>query len=77
MKKGDDLLKEILQRCASYKEEKNIPNIHARFFKDRQNAFEIVKKEILKHLSKLKETDKDKLVASRVKKFCAMGAVGE
>lgn len=44
---------------------------------DPEKTFEIVKKEILKHLAKLKETDKDKLVASRIKKFCAMGAVGE
>tara|TARA_R110001592_G_scaffold189581_2_gene435079 strand:+ start:127 stop:1086 length:960 start_codon:yes stop_codon:yes gene_type:complete len=44
---------------------------------DPNKTFEIVKKEILKHLTKLKETDKDKLVASRIKKFCAMGAVGE
>lgn len=42
-----------------------------------EEMFSIVKKEILKHLDKLKETDKDKLVAARIKKFCSMGVVGE
>jgi len=42
-----------------------------------QEMFSIVKKEILKHLGKLNETDKDKLVNARIKKFCAMGSVGE
>jgi acetyl-CoA carboxylase carboxyl transferase subunit alpha len=44
---------------------------------DPTKTFEIVKKEILKHLSKLKEIDKDKLVTSRIKKFCDMGTVGD
>ena len=39
--------------------------------------FAIVKKEILKHLPKLIESDKDKLVAKRINKFCAMGVINE
>ena len=37
--------------------------------------FSIVKKEILKHLPKLIEMDKDKLITKRINKFCAMGVV--
>ena len=39
--------------------------------------FQIVKKEILKHLPKLMALKKDKLVERRIKKFCAMGVVVE
>lgn len=42
-----------------------------------EDTFEIVKKEILKHLPKLIEMDKDKLVAKRIDKFCSMGVVVE
>ena len=42
-----------------------------------EEAFEIVKKEILKHLPKLVEMDKEKLVAKRIDKFCNMGVVLE
>jgi len=42
-----------------------------------EKMFEIVKKEILKHLPKLQEMDKDKLVESRINKFCEMGVVNE
>ena len=40
-------------------------------------TFEIVKKEILKHLPKLMEMDKEKLVNKRIDKFCNMGVVVE
>ncbi|PJA06312.1 MAG: acetyl-CoA carboxylase carboxyl transferase subunit alpha [Flavobacteriales bacterium CG_4_10_14_0_2_um_filter_32_8] len=39
--------------------------------------FQIVKKEILKHLPKLMAQKKDKLVERRINKFCAMGVVNE
>lgn len=39
--------------------------------------FSIVKKEIKKHLTKLTKEDADKLVDSRIEKFCAMGVVNE
>ena len=39
--------------------------------------FQIVKKEILKHLPKLMAQKKDKLVEKRINKFCAMGVVKE
>ncbi|MGB0882813.1 MAG: acetyl-CoA carboxylase carboxyltransferase subunit alpha [Vicingaceae bacterium] len=42
-----------------------------------EEMFETVKKEILKHLPKLTECDKDKLVAKRIDKFCAMGVINE
>lgn len=38
-------------------------------------ACDLVKAELLKHLSKLVKTDADKLVERRVKKFCEMGVV--
>ena len=44
---------------------------------DPEAMFEIVKNEILKHLPKLKELDKEKLVNKRINKFCAMGVVNE
>ena len=44
---------------------------------DPEEMFSIVKKEILKHLPKLAELDKDKLVSKRINKFCAMGVVNE
>ncbi len=37
----------------------------------------IVKKEIVKHLTKLKESDSEKLVSKRINKFCAMGVINE
>ncbi len=42
-----------------------------------KEMFSIVKKEILKHLTKLKECDKDKLVNKRINKFCSMGVINE
>ncbi|HRN43152.1 MAG TPA: acetyl-CoA carboxylase carboxyltransferase subunit alpha, partial [Vicingus sp.] len=42
-----------------------------------EEMFSIVKKEIQKHLAKLSETEKDKLVAARIKKFCSMGVYEE
>ena len=42
-----------------------------------KEMFTIVKKEILKHLPKLSECDKDKLVTKRINKFCAMGVINE
>jgi len=39
--------------------------------------FRLVKKEIIKHLPKLIECDKDKLVSKRINKFCAMGVINE
>lgn len=42
-----------------------------------EEMFGIAKKEIQKHLSKLVEMDKDKLVAARIKKFCSMGVYEE
>ena len=39
--------------------------------------FRLVKKEILKHLPKLIELDKDKLVTKRINKFCSMGVINE
>jgi acetyl-CoA carboxylase carboxyl transferase subunit alpha len=42
-----------------------------------EEMFAIVKKEILKHLPKLVELDKDKLVAKRIDKFCSMGVINE
>lgn len=42
-----------------------------------EEIFKIVKKEILKHLPKLQECDKDKLVTKRINKFCAMGVINE
>lgn len=42
-----------------------------------EEMFSIVKKEIQKHLTKLSETEKDKLVAARIKKFCSMGVYEE
>jgi len=42
-----------------------------------EEMFVTVKKEILKHLPKLSELDKDKLVTKRINKFCAMGVINE
>ena len=42
-----------------------------------EEMFSIVKKEIKKHLTKLTKEDADKLVDSRIEKFCAMGVVNE
>lgn len=42
-----------------------------------EEMFGIAKKEIQKHLAKLVEMDKDKLVAARIKKFCSMGVYEE
>ena len=42
-----------------------------------EEIFDTVKKEILKHLPKLLEMDKEKLVEKRINKFCAMGVVNE
>ncbi len=42
-----------------------------------EEMFSIVKKEIKKHLTKLTKEDADKLVNSRIEKFCAMGVVNE
>ncbi|MCO6499511.1 MAG: acetyl-CoA carboxylase carboxyltransferase subunit alpha [Vicingus serpentipes] len=42
-----------------------------------EEMFGIVKNEILKHLPKLIEMDKEKLVEKRINKFCAMGVVNE
>jgi acetyl-CoA carboxylase carboxyl transferase subunit alpha len=42
-----------------------------------EEMFGIAKKEIQKHLAKLIEMDKDKLVAARIKKFCSMGVYEE
>ena len=42
-----------------------------------EEMFSIVKKEILKHLPKLLEYDKDKLVTKRIDKFCAMGVINQ
>lgn len=39
--------------------------------------FETLKKELLKHLPKLQEMDKEKLVEKRVNKFCSMGVFSE
>jgi acetyl-CoA carboxylase carboxyl transferase subunit alpha len=39
--------------------------------------FSIVKKEIVKHLTKLTDCDKEKLVNKRINKFCAMGVINE
>lgn len=42
-----------------------------------EEAALIVKKEILKHLEKLKEIDAEKRIASRIRKFSNMGVVNE
>jgi acetyl-CoA carboxylase carboxyl transferase subunit alpha len=42
-----------------------------------KEMFSIVKKEIQKHLLKLQEYDKDKLVTKRINKFCSMGVINE
>jgi acetyl-CoA carboxylase carboxyl transferase subunit alpha len=42
-----------------------------------EEMYDIVKKEIQKHLPKLKEMDKEKLVDKRINKFCSMGVVIE
>ncbi len=42
-----------------------------------EEMFAIVKKEIKKHLTKLNKIDKEKLVDSRIEKFCAMGEIVE
>ena len=42
-----------------------------------EEMFKTVKKEILKHLSKLIQCDKDKLVTKRINKFCSMGVINE
>lgn len=42
-----------------------------------EEMFAIVKKEISKHLTKLTKVNSDKLVDSRIEKFCAMGVVNE
>ena len=42
-----------------------------------KEAFNIVKKEILKQLSKLCEIEPEKRVANRIKKFSSMGVVNE
>lgn len=40
-------------------------------------AFELVKKEIVKHLAKLKKVKADELVEKRMEKFCSMGVFNE
>jgi acetyl-CoA carboxylase carboxyl transferase subunit alpha len=42
-----------------------------------EEMYVLVKKEIQKHLPKLKELDKEKLVEKRIDKFCSMGVVVE
>jgi len=42
-----------------------------------EEAFEIVKKEIIKILSKATDNDPDKLIASRIRKFTNMGVVSD
>lgn len=42
-----------------------------------EEMFSIVKKEISKHLDKLTKEEADKLVDSRIEKFCAMGVIKE
>tara|TARA_B100000809_G_scaffold266808_1_gene331807 strand:- start:2487 stop:3443 length:957 start_codon:yes stop_codon:yes gene_type:complete len=42
-----------------------------------KEMFATVKKEILKHLPKLIEYEKDKLVTKRINKFCSMGVINE
>lgn len=42
-----------------------------------EEAFELVKKEIVKHLSKLKKIKADELVEQRMEKFCSMGVFNE
>ncbi len=42
---------------------------------DPDAACDLVKAELIKHLSKLVKTDADKLVERRIKKFCEMGVV--
>ena len=42
-----------------------------------KEMFVTVKKEILKHLPKLMECEKDKLVTKRINKFCSMGVINE
>ncbi|MEZ4756118.1 MAG: acetyl-CoA carboxylase carboxyltransferase subunit alpha [Flavobacteriales bacterium] len=42
---------------------------------DPDAACDLVKTELIKHLSKLVKTDADKLVERRIKKFCEMGVV--
>ena len=42
-----------------------------------EEMFATVKKEILKHLPKLMECEKDKLVTKRINKFCSMGVINE
>jgi acetyl-CoA carboxylase carboxyl transferase subunit alpha len=42
-----------------------------------EEMFALVKKEILKHLPKLVDIDKEKLVSKRIDKFCSMGVINE
>jgi len=42
-----------------------------------EEMFRTVKTEILKHLAKLNDYDKEKLVTKRINKFCAMGVINE
>ena len=42
-----------------------------------EEMFETVKKEIIKHLTKLTKEDADKLVTKRIDKFCSMGVINE
>lgn len=42
-----------------------------------EEMFATVKKEILKHLTKLTKEDADKLVDKRIEKFCSMGVINE
>ena len=42
---------------------------------DIDEATSIVKREVIKHLDKLRKVDADKLVERRIEKFCEMGVV--
>jgi acetyl-CoA carboxylase carboxyl transferase subunit alpha len=42
-----------------------------------EEMFEIVKKEIVKHLTKLTKEDANELVNKRIDKFCSMGVINE
>jgi acetyl-CoA carboxylase carboxyl transferase subunit alpha len=42
-----------------------------------EKMFEIVKKEITKHIDKLSDVDTQKRIDTRIKKFCAMGVINE
>jgi acetyl-CoA carboxylase carboxyl transferase subunit alpha len=42
-----------------------------------EKTFETVKKEIIKHISKLEETDPEKRIANRIRKYSKMGVFVE